>query len=118
MAHAQATPVMKPRTAAVIATVLGLVHAVLYVLSFWILHSVPGGADTDQAVLGYYLDPTAAGSWSPTLTVPRAALAHLATGDLAAARSAGPALDGDASAVDQLTGVLDPGDSNFSIIEP
>ncbi|MFC7247801.1 alkyl/aryl-sulfatase [Catellatospora aurea] len=59
-----------------------------------------------------------AGDVAVTLTVPRAALAHLATGDLDAARSAGLTVDGDASVLDRLQGVLDPGDPNFNIIEP
>lgn len=58
MVQTRTTPVMGARAAAITATVLGIIHAVLYVASFWILHQVPGGADTDQAVLGYYLDPS------------------------------------------------------------
>ncbi|MFC7247800.1 hypothetical protein ACFQO7_35510 [Catellatospora aurea] len=57
MVATHAAPVVGVRTAAITATGLGIVHAVLYVISFWILHQVPDGADTDQTVLGYYLDP-------------------------------------------------------------
>jgi alkyl sulfatase BDS1-like metallo-beta-lactamase superfamily hydrolase len=53
-----------------------------------------------------------------TVTVPRAALAHLATGDVGAAQAAGLALDGDATVLQRLLGVLDPGDPSFNIVEP
>jgi len=53
-----------------------------------------------------------------TLTVPRPALAALAAGDPGAALAAGLALDGDTTALQQVFGVLQPGDPNFNIIEP
>jgi alkyl sulfatase BDS1-like metallo-beta-lactamase superfamily hydrolase len=53
-----------------------------------------------------------------TLTVPRAALAQLAAGDVDAARGAGLILDGDAGALQRLLSVLDPGDPDFNIVEP
>lgn len=53
-----------------------------------------------------------------TLTVPRCALGALATGDAVEARSAGLALEGDASVLDQILGVLQPGDPAFNIIVP
>ncbi|MEV6967928.1 alkyl sulfatase dimerization domain-containing protein [Hamadaea sp. NPDC051192] len=53
-----------------------------------------------------------------TATVPRSALPYLALGDLAKAKANGLALDGDTAVLQQLMGVLDPGDPNFNIIEP
>ncbi|GAA4905940.1 alkyl sulfatase BDS1-like metallo-beta-lactamase superfamily hydrolase [Stackebrandtia albiflava] len=53
-----------------------------------------------------------------TVTVPRTALGGLATGDMAAARSAGMTMDGDTSVLERLTSVLDPGDPDFLIVEP
>jgi alkyl sulfatase BDS1-like metallo-beta-lactamase superfamily hydrolase len=53
-----------------------------------------------------------------TLTVPGAALGALAAGDIGRARGAGLALDGDASVLEQVFGVLQPGDPAFNIIEP
>jgi alkyl sulfatase BDS1-like metallo-beta-lactamase superfamily hydrolase len=53
-----------------------------------------------------------------TVTVPRHALGALAAGDLDAARAAGLALDGDAAALQQIFGVLQPGDPAFNIVEP
>ena len=53
-----------------------------------------------------------------TLTVPRPALAALAAGDPGAALAAGLALDGDTTALQQVFGVLQPGDPDFNIIEP
>jgi alkyl sulfatase BDS1-like metallo-beta-lactamase superfamily hydrolase len=53
-----------------------------------------------------------------TVTVPRAALVHLALGDVDAARAAGMVLAGDAAALPELIGTLDPGDPGFAIIEP
>ncbi|MCK9901770.1 alkyl sulfatase [Parafrankia colletiae] len=58
------------------------------------------------------------GDVSLTMTVPRPALAPLASGSLDAARAAGLSLDGDEGTLRQLLGVLDPGDPNFNIIEP
>lgn len=53
-----------------------------------------------------------------TIRVPRPALAHLAAGDLDAAKAAGLTLDGDEAALYELVGVLDPGDPAFDIVEP
>ncbi|ADD46057.1 alkyl/aryl-sulfatase [Stackebrandtia nassauensis] len=53
-----------------------------------------------------------------TVTVPHAALAALALGDPQAAAAAGMRLDGDRTVLEQLLGVLDPGDPRFNIIEP
>jgi alkyl sulfatase BDS1-like metallo-beta-lactamase superfamily hydrolase len=53
-----------------------------------------------------------------TITVPRPALGALAAGDLGAAVAAGLTLNGDAAAVQQLLGVLQPGNPAFNIIEP
>ncbi|MGH3206797.1 MAG: alkyl sulfatase C-terminal domain-containing protein, partial [Trebonia sp.] len=53
-----------------------------------------------------------------TLVVPRAALGALAAGDIGRARDAGLTLAGDASALEQILGVLEPGDPSFNIIEP
>ncbi|BCJ37504.1 MBL fold hydrolase [Actinocatenispora thailandica] len=53
-----------------------------------------------------------------TLTVPRAALAGLASGDLDAAAAAGLTMDGDRQALQTLLGLLDPGDPQFNIVEP
>jgi len=52
------------------------------------------------------------------LTVPRPALAALAAGDPGAALGAGLSLDGDAAALQQVFGVLQPGDPDFNIVEP
>ncbi|GAA3636872.1 alkyl/aryl-sulfatase [Microlunatus ginsengisoli] len=53
-----------------------------------------------------------------TLTVPAAALAALAGGDIAAARASGLAADGDQSQLTALFGVLQPGDPDFDIVLP
>ena len=53
-----------------------------------------------------------------TITVPRPALAALAAGDPSAALGAGLVLDGDATALQQVFGVLQPGDPDFNIVEP
>jgi alkyl sulfatase BDS1-like metallo-beta-lactamase superfamily hydrolase len=53
-----------------------------------------------------------------TLTVPAAALAALAGGDVPGARDAGLELDGDESQLSQLLGVLQPGDPAFNIVLP
>jgi alkyl sulfatase BDS1-like metallo-beta-lactamase superfamily hydrolase len=58
------------------------------------------------------------GDVSLTITVPRAALAALASGDLDAASKAGLAMDGDRQALQTLLGLLDPGDPSFNIVEP
>lgn len=55
---------------------------------------------------------------SLTVTVPRAALAHLATADINAAQAAGMTLEGDQGTLQQLLAMLDRGDSAFNIIEP
>ncbi|ONH31681.1 alkyl/aryl-sulfatase [Pseudofrankia asymbiotica] len=69
-----------------------------------------------NGVLTYARDGS--GPVSVTITVPRAALSALASGDLAAARAAGLSLDGDEGTLGQLLDVLDPGDPGFNIIEP
>jgi alkyl sulfatase BDS1-like metallo-beta-lactamase superfamily hydrolase len=58
------------------------------------------------------------GEVSLTMTVPRAALAALATGDLDAAGAGGLSLDCDQGAVRTLFAALDPGDPDFNIVEP
>jgi alkyl sulfatase BDS1-like metallo-beta-lactamase superfamily hydrolase len=58
------------------------------------------------------------GAVALTVTLPRAAMAHVAVGDLDGARAAGLCLDGDERALRQLVGVLDPGDPRSDIIEP
>ena len=58
------------------------------------------------------------GDVTATVTVPRAAFAALATGDAAAAQAAGLTVDGDASALGRLLGVLAAPDPAFNIVEP
>jgi alkyl sulfatase BDS1-like metallo-beta-lactamase superfamily hydrolase len=58
------------------------------------------------------------GTTALQLTVPRAAMAGLATGSVAAAVAGGLKLDGDESALGQLLGVLERGDLRFNIVEP
>ncbi|CCH76636.1 Alkyl/aryl-sulfatase BDS1 [Nostocoides japonicum T1-X7] len=53
-----------------------------------------------------------------TVTVPRAALGALATGDLAAATMAGLLIEGDGAELASLLGVLQAGDPAFTIVEP
>ncbi|MGE3287470.1 MAG: alkyl/aryl-sulfatase [Pseudonocardia sp.] len=53
-----------------------------------------------------------------TLTVPAAALAALAAGDVEAAGAAGLTTDGDESQLAALLGVLQPGDPDFDIVLP
>jgi alkyl sulfatase BDS1-like metallo-beta-lactamase superfamily hydrolase len=53
-----------------------------------------------------------------TISVPRPALVHLATGDIDGALAAGMSVDGDQESLKQLLATLDPGDPNFNIIEP
>jgi alkyl sulfatase BDS1-like metallo-beta-lactamase superfamily hydrolase len=53
-----------------------------------------------------------------TVTVPRAALGALAMGDVEAAMGDGLQLDGDAGALQQVLGVLEPGDPGFNIMTP
>jgi alkyl sulfatase BDS1-like metallo-beta-lactamase superfamily hydrolase len=53
-----------------------------------------------------------------TLTVPGPAIGALAAGDTGRARGAGLTLDGDAAVLEQVIGVLQPGDPAFNIIEP
>ncbi|MGH3263129.1 MAG: alkyl sulfatase C-terminal domain-containing protein [Trebonia sp.] len=69
-----------------------------------------------NGVLSYARDGR--GEVGLTLTVPSAALGALAAGDMGKARAAGLAIDGDASVLHQLLGVLQPGDPAFNIIEP
>ncbi|MGH8876379.1 MAG: alkyl/aryl-sulfatase [Stackebrandtia sp.] len=79
-------------------------------------HGVAYRTTLRNGVFSYVRD--GAGETGLALTVPRAALAHLATGDVEAARGAGLGLDGDAGVLNQLLAVLDPGDPDFNIIEP
>ena len=53
-----------------------------------------------------------------TITVPKAALGPLAIGDVEGALGAGLVLDGDATALQSVLGVLDPGDPGFNIVTP
>ena len=53
-----------------------------------------------------------------TVTVPRAALGFLATGDVQGASSAGLTLDGATADLQQLLSVLQPGDPGFNIMTP
>jgi len=69
-----------------------------------------------NGVFSYVRDGS--GDVTLTLTVPRPALAALAAGDPGAALGAGLALDGDTTALQQVFGVLQPGDPDFNIIEP
>ncbi|MEN0128868.1 MAG: alkyl sulfatase dimerization domain-containing protein [Brevundimonas sp.] len=69
-----------------------------------------------NGVLSYVKD--GAGDVHATLTVPGAALIGLAGGSLDAAQAGGLTIDGDASSLGQLLGVLQPGDPGFAIIEP
>lgn len=69
-----------------------------------------------NGVFSYVRD--GAGEVTLTVTVPTLALGHLATGSINGARTAGLILNGDPSALEQLLGVLDPGDPAFNIIEP
>ena len=59
-----------------------------------------------------------AGDVTLTVTVPRTALGALAAGNVDAASAAGLTLDGDAKVLQQVLGVLQPGDPAFNIIEP
>jgi alkyl sulfatase BDS1-like metallo-beta-lactamase superfamily hydrolase len=69
-----------------------------------------------NGVLGYVRDGS--GDVTLTITVPRQALGTLATGDPDGARAAGLTLDGDAASLQQIFGVLLPGDPAFNIVEP
>lgn len=42
------------RTAAYLATAMGVVHAVLYLLSFWLLRDAPGAKAGDAEIIAYY----------------------------------------------------------------
>ena len=53
-----------------------------------------------------------------TITVPKAALGPLAIGDIEGALGVGLVLDGDATALQSVLGVLDPGDPDFNIVTP
>ena len=53
-----------------------------------------------------------------TVTVPKAALGPLATSNVEAALGAGLVLDGDASVLQSVLGVLDAGDPGFNIVTP
>ena len=69
-----------------------------------------------NGVFSYVRDGS--GDVTLTLTVPRPALAALAAGDPGAAPGAGLTLDGDATVLQQVFGVLQPGDPGFNIVEP
>jgi len=69
-----------------------------------------------NGVFSYVRDGS--GDVALTITVPRPALAALAAGDPGAALGAGLNLDGDATALQQVFGVLQPGDPDFNIVEP
>jgi alkyl sulfatase BDS1-like metallo-beta-lactamase superfamily hydrolase len=69
-----------------------------------------------NGVLSYVRDGS--GDVTLTVTVPRSALGALAAGDLDRARAAGLTLDGDTASLQQLFGVLQPGDPAFNIIDP
>lgn len=69
-----------------------------------------------NGVFSYVQD--GAGDVALTVTVPRPALALLASGDIEAAKGAGLNLDGDAEVLGQLLRGLDPGDQDFNIVEP
>jgi alkyl sulfatase BDS1-like metallo-beta-lactamase superfamily hydrolase len=69
-----------------------------------------------NGVFSYVRDGS--GDVALTITVPGPALGALAVGDLAAAAAAGLTLDGDAAVVQQLLGVLQPGNPSFNIVEP
>jgi alkyl sulfatase BDS1-like metallo-beta-lactamase superfamily hydrolase len=58
------------------------------------------------------------GEVSLTVTVPKSALGGLATGNVQAAMAGGLVLDGDASVLQSVLGVLDPGDPGFDIVTP
>lgn len=62
--------------------------------------------------------PDGSGDVTVTLTVPQAAIGALALGSVEDAVAAGLVVDGDASVLQQVLGVLDPGDPSFNIIEP
>ncbi|GAB16519.1 hypothetical protein GOEFS_004_00340 [Gordonia effusa NBRC 100432] len=63
-------------------------------------------------------DADSPGDVDATLTVPKGALAALATSDLERARAVGLTVDGTPAVVAQIFDVLDPGDPNFEIILP
>jgi len=69
-----------------------------------------------NGVFSYVRDGS--GDVTLTMIVPRPALAALAAGDPGAALGAGLTLDGDTMALQQVFGVLQPGDPDFNIIEP
>jgi alkyl sulfatase BDS1-like metallo-beta-lactamase superfamily hydrolase len=69
-----------------------------------------------NGVFSYVRDGS--GDVALTLTVPRPALGALAAGDPGAALGAGLTLDGDTTVLQQVFGVLQPGDPAFNIIEP
>jgi linear primary-alkylsulfatase len=79
-------------------------------------HGVTFRTTLRHGVFSYVRDGS--GEVTTTITVPRAALATLAAGDLGAARAAGLTLDGDAAAVQRFVGVLQRGDPAFNIVEP
>ncbi|GAA1922711.1 alkyl sulfatase dimerization domain-containing protein [Microbacterium aoyamense] len=62
--------------------------------------------------------PSGKGDVTLTATVPQAAIGALAAGSVDGAVAAGMTLDGDASVLQQVLSVLDPGDPDFEIILP
>jgi len=62
--------------------------------------------------------PNGRGEVALTITVPQRAIVPLVAGDVAGALAAGLALDGDTGVLQQLLGVLQPGDPDFAIVEP
>ncbi|GAB3389948.1 alkyl sulfatase dimerization domain-containing protein [Humibacter soli] len=62
--------------------------------------------------------PNGKGDATLTVTVPKAAIPALATGSVDGTIAAGATFVGDASVLQQVLAVLDPGDPDFNIIEP
>lgn len=62
--------------------------------------------------------PDSQGDVAATITVPRAAMVDLIVGDQDAALKDGLTIDGDASALQQIFGVLDQPDPGFNIVLP
>ncbi len=62
--------------------------------------------------------PDGSGDVTLTLTVPQPAIMPLVLGSIADAVASGVTFDGDTSVLQQVLGVLDPGDPSFNIIEP
>lgn len=62
--------------------------------------------------------PDGRGDSTLTVTVPHAAIARIATGDVSGAMAAGAALDGDEGVLSELLQVVQAGDPGFNIVEP